>query len=202
MIALVGQHSSQLLVVDRCQQPPAEHDSGLSDPVGERERLVDVDDLDPPHPRLGCDATHGGVGRDTMRVDEPAELDRRLALAPQRPHAQGTADGTHPEEADCGPGSDTPARRSVPGETERRHGKHPAAQHAQQQERGERHHQEEEEAAIRGVESHDGSWSSFWSRRSRRGSARASSTKPATAASPKSRTTPRTAIDAASGTAA
>src|SRR5437870_163087 len=125
------------------------------------------------------------------------ELACRPCLAVQSSNAEDRPDRSGREKYQGGPGQRIVQVRGGPVDNEAIHrdGEEPAAKDPEQQVGGERDAEQEEEAAVRAVELHRVSFNNFRSRRSTLGSARASSTNWAIAASPKSRITSRTAIE-------
>src|SRR5258708_22261700 len=130
------------------------------------------------------------------------ESTRRENLAPQRQRGKERPDSEHDQEREGPPRVGTTDRpytivlEPVAEDRDER-----TRRRADQRKRSYTHAKECREYAIRAVEVHVWSFSSRWSRRRSIGSDRAASTKGATAASPKSRTTSPTAIAASSATA-
>ena len=202
MVTLVLEHGVQLVVGDRIDQSAADRDARREGAVGERERLLRVDEA---NACAKADALGGGheLGRRGQRhgPHPPAQADGPGQLLAHRPHAERGADRDEGEEGDRGPQvlaaggqrSEPVDRDAVAEQREQ-----DARRHADEHVRAEGDPKQAEEAAIAGVEPHDSSPSSRSKRLSTSGSALASSTKCAMAASPNWRMTLRTAIPAGS----
>ncbi len=206
VITLVLEDGIELAGRRPLEERPAHRHARPQRPVREREGLVGVhqaDALAQPGPlRRARELVRH---RQLEIADVPREPEGGAGLGEQRPESERRPDGDR-REKDGRRHERPPVARSSPEalgpEPHEQEREQQADADAQQLVRDERGSQESEEAALAGIGPHVSSASSRSSRRRVSGSARASSTKWATAAGPKSRITSRTAIAAASSTAA